>query len=85
MKRHLQKPVTTWGIKPQLQTMDPKVLPAAWIVLRWYVFMVVSEDSADRCVRCVGSCTAHLEELTDPSDLVQGVGTEVTSREVVHC
>ena len=37
MKKHLLKPVTTWGIKPQLQTMDPKVLPAAWIVLRWYV------------------------------------------------
>jgi hypothetical protein len=29
------------------------------------------------CVRCVGSCTAHLEELTDPTDLVQGVGTEL--------
>ncbi|KAF9788386.1 hypothetical protein BJ322DRAFT_1002310 [Thelephora terrestris] len=58
MKRHLQKPVTTWGVKPQLQTMDPlTILPAAWIVLRW----------------CVGSCTAHLEELVDPSDLMQGV------------
>lgn len=32
------------------------------------------KDSTDRCVRCVGSCTAHLEELADPSDLVQGVG-----------
>lgn len=39
--------------------------------------MVVEEASADRYTRCVGSCTAHLEELTDPSDLVQGVGTEV--------
>lgn len=36
---------------------------------------------ADRCVRCVGSCTAHLEELTDPTDLVQGVGMEVTIRD----
>lgn len=32
----------------------------------------------DRHVRCVGSCTAHLEELTDPTDMVQGVGAEVT-------
>lgn len=34
--------------------------------------------STDPYVRCVGSCTAHLEELTDPTDFVQGVGTEVT-------
>jgi hypothetical protein len=34
----------------------------------------------DRSARCVGSCTAHLEELTDPTDLIQGVGTEVTHR-----
>ena len=34
----------------------------------------------DRQARCVGSCTAHLEELTDPADLIQGVGTEVTHR-----
>jgi hypothetical protein len=32
--------------------------------------------SADRCTRCVGSCTAHLEELVDPSDLMQGVGRD---------
>ena len=35
MKRHLQKPVITWGTKPQLKSMDPQILPAAWIVLRW--------------------------------------------------
>ena len=40
--------------------------------------VVVEETPADQYVRCVGSCTAHLEELTEPSDLVQGVGTEVT-------
>ena len=39
----------------------------------------------DRYGRCVGSCTAHLEELTDSTDLVQGVGTEVTLREGMHC
>ena len=41
--------------------------------------MSFPEASTDRYVRCVGSCTAHLEELTDPTDLVQGVGTEVAS------
>jgi ubiquitin-conjugating enzyme E2 Q len=38
--------------------MDPDVPPAAWAVVRWIV----------------GSCTAHLEELTDNDELVQGVG-----------
>lgn len=37
-------------------------------------FRSAEKVSTDRCVRCVGSCTAHLEELADPSDLVQGVG-----------
>ena len=35
----------------------------------------------DWYARCVGSCTAHLEELTDPTDLIQGVGTEFTHNE----
>jgi hypothetical protein len=34
MKKHLQK-LVTWGVKPQLKSMDPLILPAAWIVLRW--------------------------------------------------
>ena len=39
--------------------------------------MSLPKASTDPYVRCVGSCTAHFEELTDPTDLVQGVGTEV--------
>jgi hypothetical protein len=38
--------------------------------------LFAEEASTDRSIRCVGSCTAHLEELVDPSDLVQGVGAE---------
>lgn len=37
----------------------------------------LTKASTDRNIRCVGSCTAHLEELTDATDLVQGVGMEV--------
>jgi hypothetical protein len=37
---------------------DPDVPAAAWTLVLWII----------------GSCTAHLEELTDREDLVQGVG-----------
>lgn len=40
--------------------------------------MPLTKAPTDWYIRCVGSCTAHLEELTDPADLVQGVGTGVT-------
>ncbi|KAK1224011.1 hypothetical protein PQX77_013106 [Marasmius sp. AFHP31] len=43
--------------KPKLVECDPNVLPAAWGLLRWVV----------------GSCTAYLEEITDPSECVQNI------------
>lgn len=46
--------------------------------------VATEEASAHWSLRCVGSCTAHLEEITDPSDLVQGVGTEVARQKEVH-
>ncbi|TFK43105.1 hypothetical protein BDQ12DRAFT_165045 [Crucibulum laeve] len=57
MKKYLERRVKAGKSKPKLKEMDPKVLPAAWAILRW----------------CVASCTAHIEEITSPDELVKGV------------
>lgn len=58
MKQHLEKKVKVGKAKPKLKDIDPSILPAAWSVVRW----------------CVGSCTAHLEEITSKEDMVQNIG-----------
>ena len=45
--------------KPRLQDIDKTIPHAAWSVLRWVV----------------GSCTAHLEELTDDDGRVKNIGS----------
>lgn len=57
MKKHLTKKTRSSKAKPTLQTMDPKIPAASWIILRW----------------CVASCTADLQELVEEEDLVQNV------------
>ncbi|KAI0795943.1 hypothetical protein C8Q75DRAFT_846922 [Abortiporus biennis] len=57
MKKHLEKKTKFGTAKPKLADLDPKILPAAWLLLRW----------------CVASCTAHLEELTDENDRVRNI------------
>ena len=38
LKRYLEKKIT--GVaKPKLHDYDPNILPAAWLLLRWYVFI----------------------------------------------
>jgi ubiquitin-conjugating enzyme E2 Q len=36
MKKHLEKKVKAGKVKPKLKDMDPAILPAAWLLLRWY-------------------------------------------------
>ncbi|TEB26206.1 hypothetical protein FA13DRAFT_1795840 [Coprinellus micaceus] len=55
MKKHLLKKVQVGKSKPKLKDLDPNLLPAAWLLLRWIV--------------C--SCTALIEEITDPNELIQ--------------
>ena len=78
MKKHLEKKVGRGEAKPKLSSMDPAILPAAWTVLRWCVFIVIGCFVADvfggSVRRCIGSCTAHLEELKQPEDMVQNIG-----------
>ncbi|TCD64374.1 hypothetical protein EIP91_004205 [Steccherinum ochraceum] len=57
IKRYLEKKAKSGRMKRRLRDMDPKLLPAAWLMLRW----------------CVASCTAHLEELTEEEDHVRGI------------
>jgi len=62
-----QTPVTGNGSTNPSSCMDCSAVAS---------MLSLPKASTDPCVRCVGSCTAHLEELTDPTDLVQGVGAE---------
>ncbi|KAF8484084.1 hypothetical protein JB92DRAFT_3085748 [Gautieria morchelliformis] len=48
MKRHLERRIPGHP-RPQLRSMDEKILPAAWLILRW----------------CVASSTAHLECVSE--------------------
>ncbi|KZT66072.1 hypothetical protein DAEQUDRAFT_798566 [Daedalea quercina L-15889] len=56
-RRHLEKPVAAGRAKPKLRDLVPSAPIAAWQVLRW----------------CVGSCMAHLEELSAPEDCVANI------------
>ncbi|KAF8551149.1 hypothetical protein OG21DRAFT_1499321 [Imleria badia] len=58
MKEYLQRQFSAGKVKKRLKDMDPDILPAAWSVLRW----------------CVASCTAHIEELTEPEDRLRNLG-----------
>lgn len=49
--------------KPRLVECDPSVPTAAWTLLRW----------------CVGSCTAYLEPITSPGELIGNVGQYLTA------
>ncbi|KAM5545525.1 hypothetical protein V8D89_000563 [Ganoderma adspersum] len=60
MKKHLEQARTAGRAKPRLQDIDKTIPHAAWSVLRWIV----------------GSCTAHLEELTDDEGRVKNIGPE---------
>ncbi|KAF8129886.1 hypothetical protein EV363DRAFT_1432403 [Boletus edulis] len=52
MKEYLQRQSSAGNTRARVKDMDPDVLPAAWSALRW----------------CVASCTAHVQELTEPED-----------------
>lgn len=84
MRNFLIKKVSEGKIKPKLQNIYPEILPSAWLILRWfvcitYVFCIIIVLS-DRIVllflpfRCVASCTAYLEEITNKNELVRGLG-----------
>ncbi|KAJ4479081.1 hypothetical protein J3R30DRAFT_3473939 [Lentinula aciculospora] len=58
-KKHLKRKVKPGKSKPTLATMleAADVVPAAWKLLRW----------------CVGSCTAHLEEISSQEESIKNV------------
>ncbi|EAU83704.2 hypothetical protein CC1G_05608 [Coprinopsis cinerea okayama7 len=57
MKKHLTRKVNIGKSKPKLYDIDPEVLPAAWLILRWIV----------------GSCTASIEEITSEEDEIKNL------------
>lgn len=59
MKKHLEQPRAAGRAKTRLQDIDKAIPLAAWSVLRWIV----------------GSCTAHLEELTSDEERVKNIGS----------
>ncbi|KAK7060762.1 hypothetical protein VNI00_000494 [Paramarasmius palmivorus] len=61
MRKHLLRKVNTGKSKPKLREIDPDILPAAWLVLRWIL----------------GSCTAHLEEITNQDEILKNIGKEL--------
>jgi ubiquitin-conjugating enzyme E2 Q len=75
MKKHLEKRVSAGTNRPKLKDFDPDILPAAWSILRWYVAYLLVTPIFTRFLssRCVASCTAHLQELTEEEDLVQNI------------
>ncbi|KAK7678999.1 hypothetical protein QCA50_017943 [Cerrena zonata] len=56
MKEYLES-IHKGTIKPRLADMDPQILPAAWLLLRW----------------CIASCTAHIDEIMVPEDCVGNI------------
>ena len=70
-----QTPVAEYGSTDPPSRMDCSALVS---------IMPLTKACTERYVRCVGSCTAHLEELTDPTDLMQGVGTGVALQGGMH-
>ncbi|THH27905.1 hypothetical protein EUX98_g6282 [Antrodiella citrinella] len=63
MKTHLEKKAKPGRPRPKLKDMDPKITPAAWLMLRWYRLVL----------SCIASCTAHLEELTLEEDQIRNI------------
>ncbi|KAG7093449.1 hypothetical protein E1B28_007127 [Marasmius oreades] len=57
MRKFLMRKRRTGKPVPKLVDCDPTVIPAAWKILRWIV----------------GSCTAYLEEITDPNECVRNI------------
>ncbi|KAL0572423.1 hypothetical protein V5O48_009541 [Marasmius crinis-equi] len=57
MRKHLLQKHGARKSKPKLVDCDPTVLPAAWQLLRWII----------------GSCTAYLDEIKDPSERIKNI------------
>lgn len=76
MKEHLERKVSG-KVAPQLRTLDENVSPAAWLILRWFVYSL-SFGSMNMLIclhcRCVASSTAYIEEITEPDDRVCHIG-----------
>ncbi|TFK19866.1 hypothetical protein FA15DRAFT_626277 [Coprinopsis marcescibilis] len=57
MKKHLMRKLRAGKGKPKLEECATGVPPAAWLVLRWIV----------------GSCTAHIEEITSGDEMIKNL------------
>jgi ubiquitin-conjugating enzyme E2 Q len=76
MKKHLERKVKAGKYKPKLKDIDPNILPAAWSILRWSVvspFQLTFLDLTSH-LRCVASCTAHIEAIDSGEELIAGLG-----------
>ena len=78
MKQHLESKAKG-KVLPQLKTIDDKVLPAAWSILRWYVVPDIFQSPMSTMSRCVASSTAYLEEISDGDEMVSNIGTSSAS------
>lgn len=75
MKRHLERKVKAGKSKPKLKDIDANILPAAWSILRWYdIILPFIYKFGNLTLRCVASCTAHIEAITSEEELIKNLG-----------
>ena len=75
MKNHLERKVKAGKSKPKLKDIDSNILPAAWSILHWYdIFPLYIYRFGNLTLRCVASCTAHIEAITLGEELIKNLG-----------
>jgi ubiquitin-conjugating enzyme E2 Q len=74
MKRHLERKVKAGKARPMLKDLDPTVLPAAWALLRWRVDRRSQYSLVSPFDRCIASCTAYIEDVTEGDEVITDIG-----------
>jgi ubiquitin-conjugating enzyme E2 Q len=60
--------------KPKLHDMDPNIPAASWQMLRWLERLCYFNFATHLANRCIGSCTAYLEEITSDEERIGNIG-----------
>jgi hypothetical protein len=73
----LERKVKAGKSKPKLKDIDSNISSAAWSILRWYdlsPLYIYIYRFVNLHLRCVASCTAHIEAITSGEELIKDLG-----------